>query len=125
MFLRLVGKAIKIVGVRCYYYSPLLIADVIYFKNYVLPLKANFQHIRCEASFCHYFTLGNEVKTICSVKTIEVANKVIIECEIKTGTKCSIHIQICSIHINIFKFQLQLKTLIFLDQICRKMVFPV
>ena len=32
-------------GVRCDYYSPLWTADVLFFKNYILPLKANFQHI--------------------------------------------------------------------------------
>ena len=59
--------------------STLFIGDVICFKNYVLPLKANFQRIKCKASFCHYFTVGNELKTISCVKTIEVANEMIRE----------------------------------------------
>ena len=51
--------------------------------------------------------------TICCVKTIEVANEVFRECENKTGTEYSMHIEIYTIHINIFKFQVKLKFLIF------------
>ena len=39
------------------------------------------------------------------------------EYEIKTGMEYLIHIQIYSIHINIFKFQLKLKILIFFGPI--------
>ena len=88
-------KTIKIVGVRWDYYSPLWIADIICFMFF--PLKANFQHIKCKASISHYFALENEVKAICCVKTIEVAN----EYEIKTRTKYSVHIQIYSMYIKV------------------------
>ena len=52
-----------------------------------------------KASFSPYFALGNEVKAPCCVKTVEVANEVIREYEIKS--------------------------LIFLDEICQKKVFLV
>ena len=45
----------------------------------------------CKASSSHNLALGNDIKAICYVKTIEVANEVIKEYEIKTGNKYSIH----------------------------------
>ena len=45
----------------------------------------------CKAPSSHNLALGNDIKAICCVKTIEVANEVIREYEIKTGTKYSIH----------------------------------
>ena len=44
----------------------------------------------CKASSSHNHALGNDIKAIYCVKTIEVANEVIREYEIKTGTKYSI-----------------------------------
>ena len=44
-----------------------------------------------KASSSHNLALGNDIKAICYVKTIEVASEVIREYEIKTGTKYSIH----------------------------------
>ena len=66
-------------GVRCDYYSFCWTADVLYFKK----LYFKFRHIKCKASFSHYFALGNKVKAIFCVKTIEVANEVFREYEIK------------------------------------------
>ena len=42
-----------------------------------LSLKPKFQYIKYKTSSSHYFTLGNDIKAICCVKTIEVANEVI------------------------------------------------
>ena len=81
-------KITEIAGVFLWLLTLLWIADVICFKNYGLPLEANFQQIKCNKS--HNFDLGNYIKAICCVKTIEVANEVIREYEIKTGTKYSI-----------------------------------
>ena len=41
----------------------------------------------CKASSSHNHALGNDIKAIYCVKTIEVANEVIREYEIKTGAK--------------------------------------
>ena len=44
----------------------------------------------CKASSSHNLALGNDIKAICCVKTIEVATEVIRDYKIKTGAKYSI-----------------------------------